>query len=438
MIAKILVALFAISFVSSTNAETKTWSRTYDFLPGALSGRNDYATTVIPIINSGGYLIAGNSSSLECCTRDVWLMTLNQNGSIISQRQYDAGQDDFISSIEKISDGYVLTGGSFRNHAQDAWIMKVDHVGNIMWQKFMGSDDPDQFNRVKQTSDRGFIVLGQTGSTPNKNSAIWLVKLNETGEIVWQKSYDAGNSSAYYSLALAPGGFIIAGPNFSVIRFDNSGNILWAKSYGGPKYDQAFAVVQAPQEGFIMTGSTVSFGKGARNLWIVRIDASGKILWQKVIGLSGVQDGQAIIRTNDGGNIIAGRTDSIGAGGSDGLLVKIDRSGNIQWERTYGGTLFDSLNSVRPTHDRGYVAAGSTKSFGSSRFDAWVLKLNENGVLNNCSTIGKSVFIPAENTNARAINRTKSELPVSTQILEREFFIIESNSAGQKSNCNRN
>jgi hypothetical protein len=137
--------------------------------------------------------------------------------------------------------------------------------------------------------------------------------------------------------------------------------------------------------------STVSFGKGSINLWILRIDASGKILWQKLIGLSGVQEGQAIIRTNDGGNVIAGRTDSIGAGGSDGFLVKIDRSGNIQWERTYGGQLFDSLNSVRPTRDRGYVVAGYTKSFQSLRFDAWVLKLNENGFL---STVRPSANRP--------------------------------------------
>jgi hypothetical protein len=436
IVSKVLFLLFV---VSSLNAETKTWSRSISFNSGTSLDKNDSVIAVIPTNSEigGAYMIAGSSNSFECCLNDVWFMMLNQNGSIVSQKRYDTGQNDFLASIERVYDGYILVGASIRNGAPDAWIMKVNHAGNIQWQKFVGSDDADTFARVKQTPDKGFIVLGENRNTPNKNWAIWLVKFSASGEIEWQKSYDSGKSGSNYSLALAPGGFIIAGPNFSTIRFDDFGNILWNKSYGGPKYDQAFAIVQAPEEGFIMTGSTVSFGKGSRNLWIVRIDASGRILWQKAIGLSDIQDGQAIIRSNDGGNIIAGRTDSIGAGGSDGFVVKIDRSGNIQWERTYGGSLFDSLNSVRPTHDRGYVAAGSTKSFHASKYDAWVLKVDENGLLNHCSTIGKAVFIPAENSNATAVNRSKSELPVSTQILDREFkdIYLDRAAAFGKNNC---
>ena len=237
ILSKLMILLFVISFVSSLSAETKTWSRTYSLLRDG----NEYATTVIPdlTINSlQTYLIAGTATSIDF-TRDVWLLMLNQNGSVVSEKQYGTLQDDFITSIEKISDGYILTGGSLRNHVQDAWIMKVDRAGNIVWQKFMGSDEADQFDKVKQTSDGGFIAVGQTASTQNKNWAIWLIKFNPSGEIEWQKSYDNGKSGGTYSLALAPNGFILAGPNFSVIRFDNSGNILWAKSYGGPKFDYA-------------------------------------------------------------------------------------------------------------------------------------------------------------------------------------------------------
>jgi hypothetical protein len=435
---KIIPTLILAFFISAADAQTKTWSRIFGFNAGTDTDKNDFVTSVMPHnLNNPGYLLVGTSNSFLCCSNNIYFMLLNQNGSIGLQKMYDTGQNDGVTWIERIIDGYILVGTSIRDGNQDAWIMKVNKVGNILWQKFIGSEEADVFTGVKKTSDGEFIVLGETRSTATKNWATWIVKFSESGELLWQKSYDSGKSGAHYSLALAPGGFIIAGPNFATVRFDNSGNILWAKSYGGPKYDQAFGIVQAPERGFILTGSTVSFGKGSRNLWIVRINSSGNILWQKAIGSKGSQDGHAIIKPFfGGGNIIAGRTDSDSAGNFDGFLVRIDRNGNIQWQRTYGGALSDSFNSVHQAPDGGYIVGGYTRSFEATKFDAWVLKLDENGILYSCPKLGNFVSMHVENSNAVATNRTRSELPISTQILDREFTEFDLGDAGPpRNNC---
>ena len=120
----VLLVLLLSLLISSANAQTKTWSRTFSFNAGTTTDKNDFVTGVIPIttdINYGGFLLAGNSNSFVCCSNDVWLMMLNQNGSIVLQKRYDTGQNDSITWIERIYDGYILTGASLRGGSQDAY-----------------------------------------------------------------------------------------------------------------------------------------------------------------------------------------------------------------------------------------------------------------------------------------------------------------------------
>src|SRR5262245_57373428 len=121
---KVLFLPFVILFVSSLSAETKTWSRTISFNLGSPIDKNDFTTAIIPTNSEigGAYLIAGNSNSFGSPSNDVWLMMLNQNGSIVLEKRYGTGQNDFVSAIEGAHDGYILVGGSFRNGSQDAWI----------------------------------------------------------------------------------------------------------------------------------------------------------------------------------------------------------------------------------------------------------------------------------------------------------------------------
>jgi hypothetical protein len=416
----LIIALFHIPLY----AQPKTWSRAYSIIQGINpeDGPRDLIDIPAGIVstNDGGYVVASRANSNSF--GDIWLMKLNKNGSILWQKGFDSGRPDGVTALEKTRDGgYVLTGVSLRAGIRDAWIMKLYANGSIQWQKFLGGDGYDDLGRIKQTPDGGFIAAGSTTSTPSQNYDIWLVKFNSTGEIEWQKTYDSGSSDNVSNLALASDGYVLTGANFSVIKLNSFGEIIWVKSYGGPKFDFASAIVQAGQDNFVVTGSTTSFGHGSRSLWVIKIDSEGKIVWQKVLGQRSAQDSSSIARTRDNGYLIAGRTDASGAGKFDVWLLKLDNSGNVQWQRTYGGTSYDSSVLVRPASDDGYVISATTKSFHSNKFDVWILKVDRNGLIAGCSNVVKSSTVPPENTSAVATNRTRFESSNTTVALDAQL-----------------
>ena len=174
-----------------------------------------------------------------------------------------------------------------------------------------------------------------------------------------------------------------------VFKLDATGNIEWQKTYGGPRWDRAWSVQQTSDGGYIVAGFTQSFGAGGQDFWVLKLDASGNVEWQKTYG--GPADDRAlwVVEADDGGYAVVGTTASFGAGYSDIWLLKLDASGNVEWEKTYGGRLIDGAASVRQTSDGGYVVAGLSRSFGASQIggdleDMWVLKLDPMGNLLGC------------------------------------------------------
>ena len=157
-----------------------------------------------------------------------------------------------------------------------------------------------------------------------------------------------------------------------------SGSDPWAKTYGGPGSDEANSVQQTSDGGFIVAGHTASFGTGFGNVWVLRLDSGGSVVWQKGYGGTAIEYANSVQQTSDGGFIVAGFTRSFGAGQSDAWLLRLDPSGNIIWEKTYGGTGQDVANSVQQTSDGGFIVAGGTNSFGNGS-NAWVLRLNSSG-----------------------------------------------------------
>ena len=210
-------------------------------------------------------------------------------------------------------------------------------------------------------------------------------------QTTFQKTFGGLNWEADYGTSVqqtADGGYIIAGYTESfgsglkdvyLTRTDSEGDILWTKAYGGSGDDYGNSVQQTADGGFIIAGYTMSFGAGLNDVYLIRTDANGDLLWSKTIGGSDEDYGYNVVQTSDGGFIITGETWSFGAGGSDAYLVRTDSSGSVLWTKTFGGSNDDFGNSIQRTADGGYIITGQTSSFGAGGYDVYLIKTNSTG-----------------------------------------------------------
>jgi hypothetical protein len=267
----------------------------------------------------------------------------------------------------------------------------------VAFAKTYGGTGGDDAYSVQQTSDSGYIMAGRTNSFGAGWDDIFLIKTDANGNIIWAKTYGgSANEYAFSVQQTSDGGYIVAGRTNSfgagstdilLIKTDANGNIIWAKTYGGTNTDSALTVQQTSDGGYIMVGITYSFGAGGRDIFLIKTDASGNVQWAKTYGGTGDDYAHSVQQTLDGGYIVAGWTNSFGAGGEDILLIKTDANGNIIWAKTYGGTDDDGAYSVRQTSDGGYIVAGWTISF-SMGVGTFLIKTDANGNIIWAKTYG--------------------------------------------------
>jgi hypothetical protein len=254
----------------------------------------------------------------------------------------------------------------------------------ISFAKTYGGTDWDFASSVQQTSDGGYIVAGYAGD-------IFLIKTDANGNVQWTKTYGGtGWDEASSVQQTSDGGYIVAGyagGDIFLIKTDASGNIQWAKTYGGTYSEWASSVQQTSDGGYIVAGRTYSFGAGLDDIFLIKTDANGNIQWAKTYGGTNYDYAYSVQHTSDGGYIVAGSTESFGAGGWDIFLIKTDANGNIIWAKTYGGTDWDFASSVQQTSDGGYIVAGYTLSFGAGLHDIFLIKTDANGNIGSCSIV---------------------------------------------------
>jgi hypothetical protein len=304
---------------------------------------------------------------------------------------------------------------SFGAGDSDVWILKTDSSGNIQWQKVYGSIWIERAYAIQQTIDGGYVVAATSTFFGAGYGDFWILKLDSLGNILWEKAYGTADYEEPMAIQqTTDGGFVVAGytsvyamypdPGVDpfcwcdcffceefirdvwVLKLDASGNIEWQKSYGGATnddyndHDEAYSVQQTSDGGFVVAGYTMSFGAGNNDLWVLKLDASGIIEWQKTYGGGSNESAKSIQQTTDSGYIVAGS----GFGGF--WVLKLDTSGNVQWQKTYGGASLDSARSIQQAADGGYIVAGYTNSFGAGDWDFWILKLDANGEIDASCT----------------------------------------------------
>jgi len=380
-------------------AEEVKWAKTY-------GGANSEIGYSIKQTSDEGFIIAGHTNSFGVIDTDLWILKIDAIGSIEWQKTYGGNNYDFGRSILETPDGGFIIAGETSSFSADTdlWILKVDTNGNILWQKSYGGVGTDKAYCIQMTSDNGLIVAGETSSFNSQGADAWIIKLNSVGDVVWQKAYGGDkNDVAYYVQQISDRGYLVIGKtnsfsssgdyDFWVMKLDANGDLEWHKTYGGPNDDVAYSGYQTSDNGYIVAGKYTPSGTIFSNIWVIKLNASGDIEWQKMYGDYNDDVAFSITQTSDYGSIVAGKSTSFGNILGDGLLLKLDFKGDIEWSKIYEGNNSNSLNFAQQIAHGGYILIGETASYGVGRDDVWVLKLDKNGNIGGSCALVNSANI---------------------------------------------
>lgn len=422
-------------------------------LPKTLLGGNqdDRAYSIRQTADSG-YIIAGTSASsqdgdvsgINQGGLDCWIVKLSKTGTIQWNKiMGGSGYEELMEIKQTADNGYVFCAISSSsaegditdsNHGQyDYWVVKLDAAGNKEWDKLLGGDQYDYPTSIVQAADGGYIVGGYSYSSANGdvtptshgNSDFWLVKLSSTGSITWNVLRGGNGEEELRSLQqTSDGGYIATGSStfgvsgdvtnpvngvydFWVLKVTGTGTVTWNQTIGGNNEEFSFSVQETADGGYIVAGNSNSAASGTItesthgdfDFLIVKLNASGNIVWNKMLGGTFEERVYEVMQTQDGGYILAGHSlssntgnvNATNAGLEDAWIVKLDGSGNILWNKLYGGNNADFATSIRQTIDGGFIVGGYTNSSASGTVtgtnhdpsgasaDYWVIKLDANG-----------------------------------------------------------
>ena len=326
--------------------------------------------------NSGGVPDINNGES------DFWVVKIDAHGNVLWNKLYGGNGIDVGEGLVITQDGgCIVTGYSassqsgdvsdISNGMLDIWLLKLDEEGAIEWDKLLGGNNLDATGDIKALQDGGYVLCAASASTisgdvsedTNGSSDYWVVRLNENGDILWDKMYGGGDSDSPHEIVVDQNGdFVIAGYSMSsnsgdvthvnhgfydvwVIKLDSEGNLLWNKLYGGVEEELAWDVIGVSTGGYLITGQSRSSNDGdvqytnhgESDFWLLKLDVNGGIVWSNLLGGTAHEDGYAACETDDGGFIVTGTSASSqsgdvtseSAGGDDRWTIKLDAEGRV-------------------------------------------------------------------------------------------------------------
>lgn len=245
----------------------------------------------------------------------------------------------------------------------------------------------DQYYQSENCEAIG-TVLASYGNPDTSPRRDLVSSTHDTDGTEWSVTFGGSDSDGGRALCeTSDGGFLVAGYTYScgagwsdvlLVRTDSDGGILWSKTAGGSGWDCGNSIMVLPDGGFVVAGSTTSAGAGGQDAWLAKFDEAGDMIWEKTYGGTGVDAGMSVCAATDGGLLLCGYTESSGAGGNDVFLVRTDSSGDVIWEKTYGGAGPETGDCAIPSSNGGFVVAGSTGSFTANR-DAFLIEIDQSG-----------------------------------------------------------
>jgi hypothetical protein len=358
------------------------WEKTYG---GAGDDRAFCATTVVD-----GFVVAGSSTSLEQDRTVAWVLKLDTDGNMLWNQTFSEGVGSEFRSVLSLEDGLLLVGNVFQPSEDiDGYVVRTDAEGKLLWNITLGGEEIDKLFSVVKTQD-GFMLAGLTYSFGN-GSQVWVVKTDANGNVAWNKTYGGAGEDAGRAIASTEDNhYVVVGYtnsmgngdyDFLLLKIDASGNLVWSKTYGGTQSDKAYAVM-GTTGGCVAVGDTRSKGAGDNDAWIVKVDLDGDLIWDKTVGGEGFDMPNCATVSNYGGYLAGGFTFSFGNGERDFWLFKIDDQGNVPWSCTVGRSEYEEAYAALETAENEFVMAGWTNSIGEGHYDFYVAKIsveNTNG-----------------------------------------------------------
>ncbi len=375
-----LISLFILYLCPSVfaGAPDTLWTRTYGG-----SGYDDGYS--IQETHDGGFIIVGTTRSFGTGKINIYLIRTDPNGDTLWTRTYGGDSACSGSSVQQTSDsGFIILGNTTRDSVEYFYLLRTNSIGDTLWTKKYGGASIifiEYATSVQQTSDGGFILAG------THNSDIYLIRTNSIGDTLWTKSnlgtFDVFGTSVQQT---TDDGFIVTGYGSSpvnngedvyLIRTNSSGDTLWTRTYGGTCDDAGNSVQQTSDGGFIITGWTESNLDTIYEVYLIRTNSSGDTLWTKTYGGNDFGIGTSVQQMSDGGFFIGGVTGSLNARNYDVYLIRTDKTGDTLWTETYGGDKDDICYSAQITKDDGFIIVGETGSFGDTLGDVYLIRLDK-------------------------------------------------------------
>ncbi|MEO8088154.1 MAG: T9SS type A sorting domain-containing protein, partial [Bacteroidota bacterium] len=341
--------------------------------------------------------------------------------------------------------GYILAGQtfSFLDSTSDTYLVKTDADGNQQWMKTIGSDTLDGANSILQTSDGGYFITNHTEGYGAGDCDAWMCKTDAVGNVLWNQTYgcpdddlglDAMETSDHFLVACGVARTVDPSGDAFIAKYSLAGDVIWIKNYGGQGGQDGWRITEAPDGGYVVAGNTIENANGPVDIFVFKTDADGILLWSHNYGGPGEEHTLGLCRAVDGGYIVCGSSTSFGAGDEDAYLLKIDENGNQQWSRNYGGPLQDEAMGIVASNIDGYALTGFTKSFGDP-LDAIIVKTDAFGNQQWMKTYGDNTFtkecnwIVACNDGGYAMVGSKQRIGS----LDADLYFVKTDSEGNTS-----
>jgi len=333
-----------------------------------------------------GFALGGTSHSFEDGRRAFRLVRTDENGDSLWAKTFTNGIRSICEDVIQTADGgFALVGETTDTMGLlDSWLVKTDDEGNLLWERSYGKpNDSEICSSIIQTSDGGFAMAGYCDSNINRNTGFWFLRIDEFGDSLWLRTFNTGRREECRSLIqTADGGFALGGVTLSdsgfdmqIIRTDENGESLWLRTYGSRDNSEiCSSLIQTLNGGFALAGYSVPYEARNSEFFVVCTDSAGDSLWSKTFGGHEDEYCRSLIQTKDGGFLLAGTTQSFGAGWYDIWLVRTDGRGDSLWSVAFGRDSSETCNSVVQTVDGGFALAGSSSSFWERGTVVYILK----------------------------------------------------------------